>query len=102
MIPNLLGRFQIGQRPVIRAAIKDIVGGTGIATVVTFTIIDPAGVVTIYVEAGPEVTQISSNLWEFVMPIIVLDGEYHIECVSSAGLIAAQEGVIYVTRSEFS
>lgn len=102
MIPNLLGRFLVGQRPVIRAQVKDLTGTVppGVATTVTFRVKDPAGVITTYLEAGPEVTEISDNLWEFKMPIITLDGEYWISA-DSDGVDAAQEGVIYVSRSSF-
>lgn len=92
-----LGPFKVGQRPVIVATLTDITGGAGISTATEWTIKAPSGEVVVdELTSSGDLTNPSTNVWRFIMPVIEEEGTYYVKVLSTAGLISAQYATLYV------
>lgn len=98
----ILGPFEIGQQPIIEATFTDISGGSGVATSVVFMVKTPAGVETSTPSPDGAISNPSPNVWLFTMPVITQSGKYHIRCKDAAGLTAAGEATLEVSKSAFT
>lgn len=96
-VQQVLGPFEIGQQPTITAVVKNLPGETEVSTDCTWTITDPNGVEEVFTSPDVSIGNPSDNVWELVMPVLTVAGIYHINCQSTAGLIAAHTQRLGVT-----
>jgi hypothetical protein len=97
-----LGPFQVGQQPVLTATFADVAGGSGVATAVTFMVRNPNGAETTTSSPNAAISNPSSNVWRYTMPVLTVSGLYTVRAESTAGLTAADETTLFVTPSAFT